>query len=258
MVRRVEIDATGLENLSPVIIAFPNGAIPALQGPLPNGCIKIELKGDDWYVTAGAKARAMLGERPDDVEKWKIRAAPRPSVIETKSVDAPQLKLFVRDKNVSTASLNFTNNNAVVIGRESPLFKEALEHETDVSARHLEIYKKGDEYWANDKDSTNGTYLNDSDKRLTKPIRLKHDDTLRIGEFARLRFYDINKALDEISDVSTTILPPGRVNSPDAREEGETTKNGPPKSNAAVFFIYLLMLLAFVAVAFLLYKLFVK
>lgn len=71
----------------------------------------------------------------------------------------------------------------VVIGRSKELLV-TLEG-INVSRRHARVFRKGNEYWAEDLKSANGTYVND--KRIGAAVLLAPNDLLRIGPYT-LRF----------------------------------------------------------------------
>ena len=55
-----------------------------------------------------------------------------------------------------------------------------------VSRRHAEVRKDGDEYFASDVGSLNGTYLNR--ERITSPVPLANGDELQIGKYKLVFF----------------------------------------------------------------------
>ncbi len=55
-----------------------------------------------------------------------------------------------------------------------------------VSRRHAEVRKDGDDYYASDVGSLNGTYLNR--ERITSPVLLVNGDELQIGKYKLVFF----------------------------------------------------------------------
>lgn len=53
-----------------------------------------------------------------------------------------------------------------------------------ISKKHALIEKKGNEYYLEDLNSSNGTFVND--EQLFNPIRLEHSDTIKIGQISFL------------------------------------------------------------------------
>lgn len=66
----------------------------------------------------------------------------------------------------------------IIIGRD-PTCGLPVPHET-VSARHARLYFHQSQWWLEDLNSTNGTYLND--ERLTTPAVIVSGDEIRCGE----------------------------------------------------------------------------
>ena len=67
-------------------------------------------------------------------------------------------------------------------GRDSHLDWTLPDKNRVVSGKHCEVRFYDDAYWLHDV-STNGTYLNNSDKRMQSPYKLQDNDRLNIGEY---------------------------------------------------------------------------
>jgi|SRR5690625_2646384 len=68
-------------------------------------------------------------------------------------------------------------NTTILVGRVAGA---ALRLEDDyTSTRHARIYPKGPEWWIEDLDSTNGTYV--GNEKITHPTRLRPGTEVRIG-----------------------------------------------------------------------------
>ena len=67
-------------------------------------------------------------------------------------------------------------------GRDSHLDWSLPDKNRVVSGKHCEVRYYDDAYWLSDV-STNGTYLNNSDKRMQSPHKLQDNDRLNIGEY---------------------------------------------------------------------------
>ena len=99
----------------------------------------------------------------------------RNSLQQEKSVDIPPLIL--------TAEINGERNvkyftiPEFVIGRD-PSIAYPLEHET-ISSRHCKIFYLNKQWWAEDLQSTNGSFLNEI--MIETPIVLTAGDILRLG-----------------------------------------------------------------------------
>ncbi len=72
----------------------------------------------------------------------------------------------------------------IIIGRD-PACDFPLQDET-ISHRHCKLYFHQKQWWAEDLDSTNGSYLNDT--LMESPIILTDGDTLRLGRMKTLIF----------------------------------------------------------------------
>ena len=94
-----------------------------------------------------------------------------------------KLKIENFDKLPDGGPLEFSvDRRGFDIGRESHLDWTLPDSNRVVSGKHCEIRFHEDAYWLVDV-STNGTYVNDSDKRVQSPYRLQNGDRLGIGEY---------------------------------------------------------------------------
>lgn len=104
-------------------------------------------------------------------------------------------------------SLVVEGRRSVDIGRDTYLDWTLPDPSRYVSGRHCEIHYRDGGYFITDI-STNGTYLNGSDTRLTEPTRLRSGDQMMIGD------YIINVSIDETEKppehqiIETPIDPP--------------------------------------------------
>jgi hypothetical protein len=71
------------------------------------------------------------------------------------------------------------NSSALTIGR-GPQNDVQLEDDEFASARHARFEPRRDGVWAQDRGSTNGTFVNGA--RLSRPRRLTPGDIVRVGE----------------------------------------------------------------------------
>ncbi|MEM8664276.1 MAG: FHA domain-containing protein, partial [Pseudomonadota bacterium] len=78
--------------------------------------------------------------------------------------------------------LEVQGRRSVDIGRNTYLDWSLPDPSRVVSGKHCEIHYRDGGYWLTDV-STNGTYLNGSDSRLTEPTRLQTGDRLAIGDY---------------------------------------------------------------------------
>jgi len=78
-----------------------------------------------------------------------------------------------------------TGKRGIDIGRDRHLDWSLPDPSLTISGKHCEIRYRDDAYWLHDV-STNGTYLNGSDRRLQGPHRLRNGDRLAIGHYAIL------------------------------------------------------------------------
>ncbi|MEM9224669.1 MAG: type VI secretion system-associated FHA domain protein, partial [Pseudomonadota bacterium] len=78
--------------------------------------------------------------------------------------------------------LEVQGRRSVDIGRNTYLDWTLPDPTRVVSGKHCEIHYRDGGYWLTDV-STNGTYLNGSDTRLTEPARLQTGDRISIGDY---------------------------------------------------------------------------
>ncbi len=79
-------------------------------------------------------------------------------------------------------SLEVEGRRSIDIGRNTYLDWTLPDPARVVSGRHCEIHYRDGGYWLTDI-STNGTFLNGSDSRVTEPTRLKTGDRIAIGDY---------------------------------------------------------------------------
>ena len=79
-------------------------------------------------------------------------------------------------------SFTVLGSRSVDIGRDTYLDWTLPDPNRVVSGRHCEIRYRDGGYVLTDR-STNGTYLNGSDHRLTEPTRLKTGDVIDVGPY---------------------------------------------------------------------------
>ncbi len=86
-------------------------------------------------------------------------------------------------------SYTVSGKRSIDIGRDSYLDWTLPDPSRRISSKHCEIRYRDNAYWLHDV-STNGTYLNGNDRRMSEPHRLRNGDRLVIGH------YIISVALD--------------------------------------------------------------
>jgi hypothetical protein len=86
---------------------------------------------------------------------------------------------FTRVGLLEKDSFSFDINNELVIGRDSGQF--TVKTDSRLSSRHCRIYYKGNEFYIEDLNSTNGTYLNGIP--VKKPLKLEQDSIILVGSY---------------------------------------------------------------------------
>lgn len=84
--------------------------------------------------------------------------------------------------NGAPVSVRLTGERGVDIGRSATIDWSLPDPTRFISSRHCEVRCRDDGYWLNDV-STNGTFLNDSARRIQAPYRLREGDRLTIGSY---------------------------------------------------------------------------
>ena len=112
------------------------------------------------------------------------------------------------------------------VGRDSHLDWTLPDPSRHISSKHCEVRYRDNAYWLHDV-STNGTFLNGSDRRMSEPHRLHDGDRITIGHFL------IRVALDEDAAESKKEerrrLPAATSSARPAREDlGSGQDGGPP------------------------------
>jgi type VI secretion system protein ImpI len=79
-------------------------------------------------------------------------------------------------------SVRLTDKRGIDIGRSATIDWSLPDPTRFISGRHCEVRYRDDGYWLNDL-STNGTFLNDSARRIQAPYRLRNGDRLAIGSY---------------------------------------------------------------------------
>jgi type VI secretion system protein ImpI len=79
-------------------------------------------------------------------------------------------------------SIRVTGRRSIDIGRDQHLDWTLPDPTRFISSKHCEIRYHDGGYWLHDV-SSNGTFLNGSDRRLHQPHRLKNGDRLEIGQY---------------------------------------------------------------------------
>jgi len=88
----------------------------------------------------------------------------------------PAIQLTFRE-NGNVRVVRFTSPK-IAIGRD-PACELYLEDKT-ISARHTQLYFRDNQWWGEDQQSTNGTFLNQ--ERLIEPVVLASGDRLQCGQ----------------------------------------------------------------------------
>jgi FHA domain len=76
------------------------------------------------------------------------------------------------------AGRTFDLDEELTIGR-SPGCGVPTSYDVYSSTLHARLYRRGDQLWVEDLQSTNGTFVNS--ERITKPVRLVRGDLLQVG-----------------------------------------------------------------------------
>ncbi|WP_036258822.1 type VI secretion system-associated FHA domain protein TagH [Methylocapsa aurea] len=84
--------------------------------------------------------------------------------------------------NGAPVSVKLADKRGIDIGRNPNLDWTLPDPTRFISGKHCEVRYRDDAYWLNDL-STNGTFLNDSARRIQAPHRLRHGDRLAIGPY---------------------------------------------------------------------------
>ncbi len=84
--------------------------------------------------------------------------------------------------NGAPVSVRLTEGRGIDIGRSATTDWSLPDPTRFISGRHCEVRYRDDGYWLNDL-STNGTFLNDSTRRIQAPYKLRHGDRLAIGSY---------------------------------------------------------------------------
>ena len=79
-------------------------------------------------------------------------------------------------------SVTVRGQRGIDIGRESHLDWTLPDASRYISGKHCEVRWREGGYWLHDV-STNGTFLNGSDRRMSEPHRLRNGDRLVIGHY---------------------------------------------------------------------------
>jgi type VI secretion system protein ImpI len=111
--------------------------------------------------------------------------------------------------NGAPVSVRLTEKRGIDIGRSATIDWSLPDPTRFISGRHCEVRYRDDGYWLNDL-STNGTFLNDSARRIHAPHKLRHGDRLAIGS------YVIAVAIEEDENGEAAVIAP----------DGETARSG--------------------------------
>ena len=113
------------------------------------------------------------GARPTRAERRRLRRAERG--------EAPRRRRALHLEVVEPAEYQgatFDLDDELTVGR-SPGCGVPTTYDTYSSTLHARLFRRGDQLWVEDLDSTNGTYVNA--ERITKPVRLGRGDLLQVG-----------------------------------------------------------------------------
>lgn len=112
--------------------------------------------------------------------------------------------------NGAPVSVRLSDGRGLDIGRSANLDWTLPDPTRFISGRHCEIRYREDGYWLNDL-STNGTFLNDSPRRMQAPHKLRDGDRLTIGSYViAVGFDEGDEALSAAPDpaAATDAEPP--------------------------------------------------
>ena len=76
------------------------------------------------------------------------------------------------------APATFELDDELTVGR-SPGCGVPTTYDVYSSTLHARLFRRGDQLWVEDLESTNGTFVNS--ERITKPVRLGKGDLLQVG-----------------------------------------------------------------------------
>ena len=127
-----------------------------------------------WVEMSPATVRKTRSQKRD--ERRQLRAAARPA--ETpKPKRRRQLYLKVVQPDAH-AGQTFDLDDELTIGR-SPGCGVAMPEDIYASTLHARLFRRNDQLWVEDLDSTNGTFVNS--EQIKKAVRLGKGDLLQIG-----------------------------------------------------------------------------
>lgn len=121
----------------------------------------------------------MVGDLRDSVERQPADAGPTGPLKERLSSRATGGRIVVIESSSpeSEPGDSYTIGEKVVIGRNDR--SDIVIADSFVSAQHARIYLKDEQYWLEDLNSVNGTFLNDV--RVKQPTVLVNGDEIRVG-----------------------------------------------------------------------------
>ena len=138
--------------------------------------------------------------------------------------------------NGAPVSVRLTDRRGIDIGRSATIDWPLPDPTRFISGRHCEVRYRDDGYWLNDL-STNGTFLNDSPRRIQAPYKLRHGDRLAIGSYVIAVSIEADEApaqdLPETEGIAPAPVGPRDTAELDAQiAEAMTVETAPPYTAA--------------------------
>lgn len=121
----------------------------------------------------------MVGDLRDSVERQPADAGPTGTLKERLPSQAARGRIVVIESSSPDPEPgdSYTIGEKIVIGRNNR--SDIVVADSFVSAQHARIYLKEEQYWLEDLNSANGTFLNDV--RVKQPTVLVNGDKIRVG-----------------------------------------------------------------------------
>jgi pSer/pThr/pTyr-binding forkhead associated (FHA) protein len=117
------------------------------------------------------------GGRPPRSERRRLRK--QEEVVATGGVKPKRRQLFLEVlEPVEYEGQTFELDDELTVGR-SPGCGVPTTYDVYSSTLHARLFRRGEQLWVEDLESTNGTFVNS--ERITKPVRLGKGDLLQVG-----------------------------------------------------------------------------
>jgi type VI secretion system protein ImpI len=122
--------------------------------------------------------------------------------------------------NGAPVSVRLTDGRGIDIGRSATTDWPLPDPTRFISGRHCEVRYRDGGFWLNDL-STNGTFLNDSQRRIQTPYKLRHGDRLTIG------CYVLAVSIEAEEAPAQDLLEDSAADAPGAGPESESAAQSP-------------------------------